>query len=75
MTTDSTLLSFKELDEYLRKLEDERAPLATNTNNAKKDDTKNDKKRKPKASQSVEKLKKANVNGMSKLSSFFGKKG
>jgi ribonuclease H2 subunit B len=62
----------------MKKLEaEEAASLAiaqTNTSKkSKKTDTKDGQKRKSKASQGAEKLKKANVNGMAKISSFFQK--
>ncbi|KAJ4001600.1 ribonuclease H2, subunit B [Lentinula boryana] len=83
-----TLLSasydFAELDVYLEKLEEERRLKAqeasANTRSrkkvVKKEDSKEkaDKRKAPKQSQGVEKLKKANINGMAKLSTFFTKK-
>ncbi|KAJ3989880.1 ribonuclease H2, subunit B [Lentinula detonsa] len=83
-----TLLSasydFAELDVYLEKLEEEQRLKAqeasTNTRSrkkaVKKEDSKEkvDKRKAPKQSQGVEKLKKANINGMAKLSTFFTKK-
>jgi len=66
------------LNDYLKKLEEEEAAsLAIAQTNAskksKKTDTKDGQKRKAKASQGAEKLKRANVNGMAKISSFFKK--
>jgi len=73
--------SFTKLDEYLQTLHDEAAALVvanTNTSKSKSKDIdkgNDDKKRKNKAntSQGVDKLKKANINGMAKMSSFFRK--
>lgn len=73
--------SFTQLDAYLQTLDDEAAALVvanTNTSKSKSKDVDNgndDKKRKSKAktSQGVDKLKKANINGMAKMSSFFKK--
>ena len=74
-------LSFSPLDEYLKALEDEMAAMAVVNAPASKPkkangDEQDGKKRKikPKGSQGTEKLKKANLNGMSKISSFFQKK-
>lgn len=69
--------SFTKLDEYLKHVEAE-ANVATGTVKHGKDKkvvtTGDNKKRKTtKGSQGVEKLKKVNVNGMAKLSSFFNK--
>ncbi|KAJ8077250.1 hypothetical protein AAF712_004134 [Marasmius tenuissimus] len=69
---------FAKLDEYLQRLENERmcvdVPAAGNKK-VKKEGT-GDKRKKgaAKASSGVEKLKKANTNGMAKLSTFFAKK-
>ncbi|KZT08343.1 uncharacterized protein LAESUDRAFT_697204 [Laetiporus sulphureus 93-53] len=83
--TYSSLLAkfdFAELQSYLQAIQTEQAAAAaeaTNSGNAKKSKSKNgdtaEKKRKAqsKASQGVEKLKKANVKGMAKISSFFQK--
>ncbi|KAG6920293.1 hypothetical protein DXG01_005062 [Tephrocybe rancida] len=71
---------FSELDAFLQAALDEAAAaVVVDTKGGKKvkikPSTVDDKKRKnAKGSQGVEKLKKANVNGMAKLSSFFGKK-
>ncbi|KAJ3762825.1 ribonuclease H2, subunit B [Lentinula raphanica] len=75
---------FTELDTYLEKLEEERRATAqevaakTRKRTVKKEDSKEkvDKRKAsaPKPSQGVEKLKKANINGMAKLSTFFTKK-
>lgn len=69
--------SFTKLDAYLQTLQDENIPVAANTAKTKVKDTDNvdDKKRKlkSKASQGVDKLKKANISGMAKMSSFFKK--
>ncbi|KAG5648607.1 hypothetical protein DXG03_003218 [Asterophora parasitica] len=69
--------SFKELDVYLKRINGEVAATAVETKKGKGKDKAtagDDKKRKgSKASQGVEKLKKVNVNGMAKLSSFFKK--
>ncbi|KAF7985101.1 hypothetical protein HWV62_8995 [Athelia sp. TMB] len=74
--------SFSKLDAYLRTVQDESALATMNTSSSKGkktkgDDQKEDKKRKvtAKASQGVDKLKKANINGMAKMSSFFKKAG
>lgn len=72
--------SFTKLDAYLKSAHDE-ATLATVTASSSKgkktkgEDEKEDKKRKVavKASQGVDKLKKANISGMAKMSSFFKK--
>lgn len=74
--------SFSELDAYMNKLEEETRlqVQAVNTKSRAKAVAKTpsvdkvDKRKAPKASQGVEKLKKANINGMSKLSTFFTKK-
>ncbi|KZP17996.1 hypothetical protein FIBSPDRAFT_1046540 [Athelia psychrophila] len=71
---------FTKLDAYLKSAHDE-ATLATVTASSSKgkktkgEDEKEDKKRKVavKASQGVDKLKKANISGMAKMSSFFKK--
>ena len=67
-------------DTYLKTLQDETAALAVANSNTKlkrKDSRKTDddkkKKMKSKSSQGVDKLKKANINGMAKMSSFFKK--
>ncbi|TFK44398.1 ribonuclease H2, subunit B [Crucibulum laeve] len=66
---------FVALDSYLKKSADDAAllaPLPKNSTKAKQSTAGENKKRKgTKASQGVEKLKKVNVNGMAKLSSFF----
>ncbi|KAJ4483219.1 ribonuclease H2, subunit B [Lentinula aciculospora] len=73
---------FSALDVYLEKLEEEKrlkAQEASNTTKARKKAVKEeskekvDKRKASKASQGVEKLKKANINGMAKLSTFFTK--
>lgn len=76
--------SLSELDAYMTKLEDEKRleaqAASTSTKSRGKAVAKTastdkvDKRKAPKASQGVEKLKKANINGMSKLSTFFTKK-
>ncbi|EGO25228.1 hypothetical protein SERLADRAFT_436986 [Serpula lacrymans var. lacrymans S7.9] len=81
-----TLLSsydFTALNAYLKTFSNEQAALlATNANTSKskkknaatnEEDTGKKRKNQVKSSNGVEKLKKANVNGMSKLSSFFKK--
>ena len=75
-----SIFSFTKLDAYLKSLQDEAAALVVATGNTKlkrKDskqaDDDNKKKVKSKASQGVDKLKKANINGMAKMSSFFKK--
>lgn len=72
-----TFGSFTELEEYLKRVE---AETIVTTGSAKHEKDKKvsatgtSKKRKAtKGSQGVEKLKKVNVNGMAKLSSFFSK--
>jgi ribonuclease H2 subunit B len=73
--------SFSKLDAHLQTLLDESTTIAnahTNTSKSKSKDNENvndDKKRKNKSktSQGVDKLKKANINGMAKMSSFFQK--
>jgi len=73
--------SFTKLDAYLQTLQDEAAALVVaniNTSKSKskdinKDDDDKKRKNKAKASQGVDKLKKANINGMAKMSSFFKK--
>jgi ribonuclease H2 subunit B len=71
-------LSFTPLSEYLDALRQEEIAPLTSTNVKSKKNAKNveeeEKKRKPKASQGVERLKKANIKGMAKLSTFFAKK-
>ncbi|KAH7913669.1 ribonuclease H2, subunit B [Hygrophoropsis aurantiaca] len=70
---------FKALEAYLKGLQTEQFARVAATNPTKTKITKTastedaGKKRKAKGSQGVEKLKKANTNGMSKLSSFFKK--
>lgn len=71
-----SLFSFGALDNHLRGLRD----VATTSADTKAKlgptgamKSGKDKKRKSKASQGVEKLKKANVDGMAKLSSYFKK--
>lgn len=76
--------SFAALDAHMKVLKEEAMALAAVNMNAvearesrdsKEDkDTGGDKKRKPKTSAGVEKLKKANIKGMAKLSTFFQKK-
>ncbi|KAE9411259.1 hypothetical protein BT96DRAFT_952373 [Gymnopus androsaceus JB14] len=76
--------NLSELDAYMTKLEDEKRleaqAASTSTKSRGKAVAKTastdkvDKRKAPKASQGVEKLKKANINGMSKLSTFFTKK-
>jgi ribonuclease H2 subunit B len=66
--------SFTELDKYLKRMEAEVTAVTTTVKQGKGRkvvSTEEDKKRKIKGSQGVEKLKKVNVNGMAKLSSFF----
>ncbi|KAI1794130.1 ribonuclease H2, subunit B [Ganoderma leucocontextum] len=75
---------FVALDAYMKVLKDEAMALAASKMNAieakESGDSKvpkdqgNDKKRKPRASTGVDKLKKANTKGMAKLSTFFQKK-
>jgi ribonuclease H2 subunit B len=73
------LSSFTKLDVYLRTLHEETATLAVSHSNSSKSKDKEkdagDKKRKnsSKTPQGVDKLKKANINGMAKMSSFFKK--
>ncbi|KAI8993018.1 ribonuclease H2, subunit B [Trametes punicea] len=79
-----TLLSFYDfapLDAYTRSLKEEAMALAVVNMNAVEaseskgqKDAGNDKKRKAKGSHGVEILKKANIKGMAKLSTFFQKK-
>ncbi|KAF8628908.1 hypothetical protein AX15_003689 [Amanita polypyramis BW_CC] len=67
---------FGALDDYLKGLRDEVTTSAdTKAKHGSTSSTKSgeNKKRKSKASQGVEKLKKANVNGMAKLSNYFKK--
>lgn len=69
-------ISFGDLDNHLKRLRhDVMAPMDPKPKRATAGASKQneDKKRKNKASQGVEKLKKANLNGMSKLSSYFKK--
>ena len=74
--------SFAALDKYLKILKEEAVALSAINMNAveakesgtERKDSVTDKKRKAKGSTGVEKLKKANIKGMSKLSSFFQKK-
>jgi ribonuclease H2 subunit B len=67
------ILSFTELEKYLQSLEEEIAPpIAKGSVKGKSMPATDTKKRK--GSQGMEKLKKANVNGMAKLSTFFSKK-
>jgi ribonuclease H2 subunit B len=74
-----SILSLEILEVYFKTIENEAASLAIDTkSNAKGQNILKvggeDKKRKTaKGSQGVEKLKKVNVNGMAKLSSFFKK--
>ena len=72
------VISFTKLDAYLKILEDEAAALSianSNTSKIKSKSSERDssKKRKSKTSQGVDKLKKANTEGMAKLSTFFKK--
>jgi ribonuclease H2 subunit B len=79
------LISFKLLDDYMKCIEDEKAALALANADKKASEkkkkanaqaaTSDTKKRKPqtKSSQGIEKLKKVNVSGMAKMSSFFKK--
>jgi ribonuclease H2 subunit B len=70
------LASFTDLDNYLKRTEVEVTAITTTVKQGKGrkvGSTEEDKKRKTKGSQGVEKLKKVNVNGMAKLSSFFKK--
>lgn len=73
--------SFTELDAYMKVLKEEAMALSAVNMNAveareskEQKDAGNEKKRKAKGSVGVEKLKKANIKGMSKLSAFFQKK-
>jgi ribonuclease H2 subunit B len=73
--------SFTPLDAHIKALKDEEVAIACAGAPAKKpratDEVEDDgkkRKAKSKASQGVEKLKKANLSGMSKISSFFQKK-
>jgi ribonuclease H2 subunit B len=73
--------SFTPLDAHIKALKDEEAAIALASAPAKKpraadvvDGDGKKRKAKSKASQGVEKLKKANVSGMAKISSFFQKK-
>ncbi|KAJ7680532.1 ribonuclease H2, subunit B [Mycena polygramma] len=66
---------FAPLDAYFKSIEDENAALAVDKPaKTKAAPVTVDKKRKPAASQGVEKLKKAKTGGMAKLSTFFAKK-
>ena len=65
--------SFTVYDRYLQTLELEVASSGGNAKAKAKAKPEN-KKRKAKGSQGVEMLKKVNVDGMAKISSFFGKK-
>lgn len=70
------VISFTKLDAYLKILEDEAAALSianSNTSKSKSSERDSSKKRKSKTSQGVDKLKKANTEGMAKLSTFFKK--
>lgn len=68
------MYSFRTLDAYVDELKREESQAMT-MKNKKSESALTDKKRKPvKGSFGVEKLKKANVKGMSKLSDFFTKK-
>lgn len=72
------VISFTKLDAYSKTLEDEAAALSianSNTSKIKSKSSERDsgKKRKSKTSQGVDKLKKANTEGMEKLSTFFKK--
>ena len=81
---DLSRFSSAELDAYMKVLRDEAMAIAASKMKAieakESVDTKeqkeqdNDKKRKPRTSVGVEKLKKANTKGMAKLSTFFQKK-
>jgi ribonuclease H2 subunit B len=76
------LRSFTTLDAHIKALKDEEVANALAGAPAKKksraadeiEDGGKKRKAKTKASQGVEKLKKANVSGMAKISSFFQKK-
>ena len=83
LTSKCFLCSFTTLDAHIKALKDEEVALAlANAPKKKKsragdeigDDDGKKRKAKSKASQGVEKLKKANVSGMAKISSFFQKK-
>ncbi|EEB96940.1 hypothetical protein MPER_03836 [Moniliophthora perniciosa FA553] len=72
---------FVHLDQYLRNLEDEKMCAETPSSGGKKakgplpnENPANGKRKAAKGSQGVEKLKKANINGMAKLTTFFTKK-
>ncbi|KAJ7496044.1 ribonuclease H2, subunit B [Mycena galericulata] len=66
---------FTPLDTYFKSIEDDDAAIAVEKPaKTKPAPTTTDKKRKPGTSQGVEKLKKAKIGGMAKLSTFFGKK-
>lgn len=70
-----TLSSFTPLDAHFKSIDDENAALAVEKPvKTKPAPVTVDKKRKPGASQGVEKLKKAKTVGMAKLSTFFTKK-
>lgn len=76
--------SFTALDAHRKMIQDEAMSLAAgkmnaveareSQDNSKEEKDGGDKKRKAKTSVGVEKLKKANIKGMAKLSSFFQKK-
>jgi hypothetical protein len=69
------MLSFTPLDAHFKTIDDENAALSVEKIvKPKPPPTTVDKKRKPGASQGVEKLKKAKTGGMAKLSTFFAKK-
>jgi ribonuclease H2 subunit B len=76
------LRSFTTLDAHIKALKDEDVANAlagapTKKKKSRADEMEDDgkkRKAKTKASQGVEKLKKANVSGMAKISSFFQKK-
>ena len=81
LTSGILLCSFTPLDAHIKALKDEEAASALAGAPAKKsraadvvDDDGKKRKAKIKSSQGVEKLKKANVSGMAKISSFFQKK-
>lgn len=71
-------ISFTELDAHFKSAENETAAMAAVKENGKvkkkaTTGTEEKKRKNSKGSQGVEKLKKANVNGMAKLSSFYKK--
>jgi ribonuclease H2 subunit B len=74
----TSVISFTELDEYLKRVETETAITTSAVKHGKDKKVvsagESKKRKNPKGSQGVEKLKKANVNGMAKLSSFFTSK-